>query len=46
MKTAIFITLESAPPSMFLLSLYSFVPVRHPALGTQLISTQKGGSPA
>ena len=39
-------TLASAPPSMSLLHLYSFVPKQHPVLGTQLISTQKGGSPA
>ena len=39
-------TLASAPPSASLLHLYSFVPKRHPVLGTQLLSTQKGGSQA
>ena len=45
-KTAFFITLASAPPSMSLLSLHSFVSICHPVLGTQLLSTQKGGSQA
>ena len=39
-------TLVPAPPSMSLLHLYSFVPKRHPVLGTQLLSSQKGGSQA
>ena len=37
-------TLASAPPSMSLLHQYSFLPKHHPVPGTQLISTQKGGS--
>lgn len=45
-KTAFFITLASAPPSMSLLSLHSFVSIHHPVLGNQLLSTQKGGSQA
>ena len=34
------------PITMVLLSLHFFLPIRHPVLGNQLLSTQKGGSQA
>ena len=38
--------LASAPLSTSLLHQYCFVPIHHPVLGTQLLSTQNGGSTA
>ena len=43
---AFFVYPGIAPPSTSLLHQYCFVPKRHPVLGTQLLSTQNGGSTA